>query len=269
MSIIQRLDGKTYDLKKLGIRTKDFIISSPSYEHATETVAGRPGAIDMGSTFGPREITCEYKAIAYDTADFPLMRDEIFRMFRSDEAFYLIEKREPGKRWLVKVSNTFQLEQAYVYGDFSVTFICNKGFAESIATTATPYEWDVDMWQWGMGLDWDNHQYDHTENNFTILNSGDIAVDPRYRDLKITIQANAPSYLELINHTTGDNYKYNGSLDLNDTLLIDGIRSTKNGFSVFRDTNKKLITLAPGSNEIEVKGATVERILFDFRFYYL
>ncbi|GAQ18039.1 glycoside Hydrolase Family 73 [Oceanobacillus picturae] len=269
MTIIQRLNGDTHDLKQLGIRTKNFIVSSPDYVHNTESLEGRPGAIDMGSTIGPRQITCEFKAIAYDMADFPLMRDEIFKLFRSDEAFYIIDPKNPGKRWLVKVSGTYELDQKFVYGDFSVQMVCNKGLAESIGTSLSPREWDVNLWQWGMGIPYDDYEYEHTTSNFTIYNAGTETIDPRFNDLVITIKATTSDYIEIINKTTGETYRYNGSLTSNDTLIIDGIRSTKNSLSVFRDTNKKLLTLLPGPNDIEVKGATVERILFDFRFLYL
>jgi hypothetical protein len=269
MAIIQRLDGTAYNLKENGIRTKDIIISSPSYQHTTETVAGRPGAVDMGSNLAPRAITGEFRAMAVDVADYPLMRDEIFNIFRSDEPFYLIEKRNPGKRWLVKTTNAYQLDQRFVYGDFTVEMICNAGMAESIGTTLSPLEWDSDLWQWGAGIPYDDYQYVHDERNFTIYNAGTEVVDPRYSDLKIKVIASALDYIEIENKTTGDVYRYNGNLTLDDTLLIDKLRSTKNGLSVFRDTNKRLIRLAPGGNEFEVRGAIIEKISFDFRFNYI
>lgn len=269
MAIIQRLNGTTYDLKENGIRTRDIIISSPSYRHTTETAAGRPGTIDMGSDLEPRTITGEFRAIAFDPADYPLMRDEIFNIFRGDEAFYLIEKRNPGKRWLVKTTAAYQLEQRFVYGDFTVEMICNSGLAESIGTTLNPFEWDVDLWQWGMNIPYDEYAYEHNSEQFTIYNAGTEIIDPRYNDLKIEIIASTSDYIEIINKTTDDTYRYDGSLTTDDTLLIDKVRSTKNGLSVFRDTNKKLIKLAPGENEFEVRGATINNISFDFKFYYI
>ena len=57
------------------------------------------------------------------------------------------------------------------------------------------------------------------------------------------------------NKTTGDVWQYMGTSNLNDEIVLEGIRSTKNGLSIFRDTNKRLITIAPGWNEFEIKGA--------------
>src|SRR5699024_11165410 len=108
-------------------------------------------------------------------------------------------------------------------------------------------------------------------SRFNIYNAGDITVDPRkvYQELLITIQALADNYIEIKNKTTDETYRYNGKMAANDTLRIDGIRSTKNNLSVFRNTNKRLISLRPGVNEIEILGANkVNNVSFDFRFYY-
>lgn len=48
-TIVERLDGTRYDLEELGITTRDFLVSAPSYRHTTESIEGRPGAIDLGT----------------------------------------------------------------------------------------------------------------------------------------------------------------------------------------------------------------------------
>src|SRR5699024_1262774 len=139
-------------------------------------------------------------------------------------------------------------------------------------TTLNPYEWDVDLWQWGQGIPFGDVDYSYSNRSrFNIYNAGNITVDPRkvYMDLLITIQAVTNNYIEIQNKTTNETYRYDGKLTANDTLRVDGIRSTKNSLAVFRDTNKKLITLVPGDNEIEILGASkIENISFDFKFDY-
>ncbi|WP_242225944.1 hypothetical protein [Bacillus cereus group sp. BfR-BA-01358] len=48
-TIVERLDGKRYDLEELNVITRDFLVSAPSYRHTTELIEGRPGAIDFGT----------------------------------------------------------------------------------------------------------------------------------------------------------------------------------------------------------------------------
>jgi hypothetical protein len=61
---------------------------------------------------------------------------------------------------------------------------------------------------------------------------------------------------------------YTGITGVNDTITLDGIRSLINGVSVFRQTNKKVLSIAPGWNDFEITGASEFLISFDFRFYY-
>ena len=272
MTYIQHIDGELIDLDALGIRTRDFIVSAPTPEHTTEKVVGSKGLIDMGSTLGAREITVQFKMTSADSTDFGMLRDEVFNLLRSDRVFYLIEKRNAGKRWLVKVSDAYQMTQRHVYGDFDVVFTANSGVAESIGTTRDSMEWDSDAWQWNIGIEFDeNLQYEHNSNNFTVHNLGTETINPRDVGTQclIEIVASTNNHIEIENTTTGDIFRYDGNLTNSDTLRLDGIRATKNSLSVYRNTNKNVITLKPGANTFEVRGATVERILFDLRFYFV
>ena len=108
-----------------------------------------------------------------------------------------------------------------------------------------------------------------SQNKFRIYNAGVVDVNPRESYLKIEFRGVSDG-LTINNLTTGDTYKYLDTTTLADSLVIDGIRSLKNGNSVFARTNKKLITLVPGWNEFEVSGASgFFRLTFDFRFTYL
>jgi phage-related protein len=270
MTYVQRKDGTIYDLEQYGIRTKDFIVSAPSLRHVTEEIEGRDGVVDIETTEGARTITCLFKMRAVDMADFPLLRNEIFRIFRSKESFYLIDRREPMKRWEVKCQDAYDIEQKYVYGDFTVTFVCYKGYAESIGTTLDPFTFDVELWQIGQGLlESDDLIYTHTTTSFRIYNAGDIDIDPRVLPLKIEFTG-ASTNLTITNQTTGDTWQYTGTTVDGDTITLDGVRSLKNGSSIFGQTNRKLITLKSGWNDFTITGATgAFTISFDFRFYYL
>lgn len=264
-TIIQRLDGTTYDLEELGITTRDFVISSPSPRHFTETVDTRHGVVDMGTVYDARTINASFYAKADDMDDYALMRDEIFRLFRTQEPFYVIESRSPEKRWRVKVANSFGLDQQRIYGFFDVEFVAYSGFAESVETTLSSSLFAAQL----TGLGTRIIQYRHSTAGFEIFNDGDMAVDPRYFPLVIEYKG-ASTNLEIKNNTTGDMWKYTGTSSSSDTLKLDGIRSTKNGLSIFRNSNRKLISLAPGWNDFDLSGTSGSfEITFDFRFYTL
>ena len=71
--------------------------------------------------------------------------------------------------------------------------------------------------------------------------------------------------LEIRNKTTGDVFKVNAAFG--GTLIVDGMNTQLKGTNVFRDTNKRYISLASGKNDFEVIGQFTD-ITIDFRFYY-
>lgn len=105
--------------------------------------------------------------------------------------------------------------------------------------------------------------------NFSFHNIGDEVIDLRAQS-ETEIEFNGVSNgLTIRNKTTGDTWSYSGSTTANDIVLLKGIRSTKNGESIFKDTNKKILTFAPGWNDIEVSGATDFALTLRTRFYYI
>jgi hypothetical protein len=250
MTLVQKLDGSSIDLDQYGIRTKDFIVGSPAPEHTMEPIPGMPGLVDLGTEEGPREITCLFKFDAEDTIDFARIRDEVFDIFRGTEPFYLIEKRKPGQRWLVKTASSYTIPQTYVYGNFEVAFTAFTGYAESLGTnlqSVTYRHLDLPVGP--------NDYRNIRATRFQVYNPGK-PIDPRsiHDHLRISMRGQS-SNLQIRNLTTGDVWRYNGSSNENQTLTIDGIRSTKSGLSIYRDTNKKLISLAHGWNDLEISGS--------------
>ncbi|PGC72628.1 phage tail family protein [Bacillus wiedmannii] len=268
-TIIEKNDGKRYILNDLNIFTRDFVVSSPSYKHTAEEMEGGHGAIDLGTTYGVRTIRGIFYFKAVDHADYVLFRDEVFNLFNSNQSFYLIDNRNGGKRWLVKCASSFEPDQLRMYGFFEVEFVSFSPFAESIGTTLDPLSIDSSIWQVGQGLTTEDLGYVHTTPSFRIYNAGVIPIDPRRMPLLITFKG-ASTNLKIRNKTTGDEWSYTGTTTANDTIRLDRVRSTKNSLSIFRDTNRKLISIESGWNDFEITGATSPfSISFDFRFYYL
>lgn len=266
---IQRLNGALYNLADYGIQTLDFQIDAPAPRLLSETIEGRDGNVDLGATYDARQLRASFFMTAVDSTDFALVRNEVFRMFAGREAFYLIDSREAAKRWLVR-SNGFSVEQLRAAkGRFDVDFNAQSPFAESIGTTLSPMTFDAELWQIGQGLNEDGLVFEFTTATLRLFNAGDTTVDPRMYPLTITFTG-ASTNLKIRNNTTGDEWQYTGTTTASDSVVLDGIRSTKNGLSMFRDTNRQVISLAPGWNDFVITGATgALTINFSFRFYYL
>lgn len=266
--IFQRLDGTMYDISNYGLTRLYHNIPSSDIEHNTVSIDGR-GPIITSSTIGQRTISVDMLFQVADIYDYYLLRDEVNSLFLLEESFYIIFKREPYKRWLVKVADGYKLPPHPKAGVFTVNFRTQNRYAESIATTLDIKEWDIDKWGWNGTISWDDDlQFVFTSNSFVVNNLGNAIIDPRENELEIVIKATAGTYLKLTNNTTGDIFQYNKTLTTNDTLTLTGVKTLKNGNSVFKDTNHELIQLIPGNNIFTVEGGTIQNIAFNFRFLY-
>lgn len=250
-TIIERLDNTVYDLEELNIYTRDFIVSSPDYIHTTERIDGADGVVDLGTTVGPRDITLVLYFDALEVDQYADKRDEVYSLLQSKEPFYVTDTRQPGKRWKVKLARPFAPDQQRMYGLFEVQLIAFSGYAESVGTTIQSYTFDHLQDLPVTYTDYENIY----ETKFKIFNAGQM-IDPRNVNhfLRISYKG-ASENLRIENLTTGDVWQYQGTSNETDEIVLEGIRSTKNGLSIFRDTNKRLITLAPGWNEFEISGA--------------
>ncbi|MCT6925318.1 phage tail domain-containing protein [Metasolibacillus sp.] len=269
--IFVRKDGSKINLLDAGIRVMEFEPESLDNRNESHNInGGGYGITNQG--YNTRYIDATFKMQNYDLTDYVLSRRVLFNLFGSGEDFHIIDTKEIGIWWYVRNDNKFSLRRTVKNGMFSVKFVCVTPYAQSRGSCIdlqNHKEWDKDLWSWGMGIDWDKtYSYEHSSNHFSIENIGNALIDPRQHELEITVKATASQYLQITNQTTGDVYKYGGTLTANDTLVLKGIQTLKNGLSVFRDTNKKLITLAPGQNIFTVEGGTIQSIAFNFRFLY-
>lgn len=250
MNLIIERNNTQYDLDELGITTTDFVVSYPEYEHTFEKIDGMNGLIDLGSTIHATSIRGEFYFEAETIENFTEKRDLVFEIFDSGKPFYITDTRQPYKRWFVKVNNPFEIEQVLKYGLFNIEFISIKGYAESIGTSI-----QAKTFTHLQDLPVTYTDYTMRATKFKIYNPGQ-PIDPRNINhyLKITYKGNSEN-LRIKNLTTGDEWAYLGVTNPEDEIVLEGIRSTKNGLSIFRQTNKRLITLAHGWNEFEIYGA--------------
>lgn len=266
--LIIRKSGAAYSLADFGIKTLDFEVDSLVAHTVSEQISGRDGHVDVGTWYEARTMRASLFVQDYDSQ----LRNEIFRIFASRESFYLIDDRELGKRWDVKVSGGFSVQQvAQDKGRFTVEFIAARPFAESVKNTLSTDDtfYGNQVRQLFSASTDAEPSYEFTANTFSVYNAGDVAIDPRELPLSITYRG-ASTDLRIRNLTTGDDWRHTGSTNSADAITLDGVRSTRNNLSIFGATNRKLITLAPGWNDFQLTGTSGEfSIAFDFRFYFI
>lgn len=295
-----KVNGEEMILSQERFVTQDIIVSPIEIKRDVADVERRAGAINELVKHGTRKIQLHLMFVAKDHSDFTILRDRAFDLFTDLEPYYLYkaiptkqstmyEFELPGKKWgrelefipseiaflhgkryFVINSDMSEVAQNGLTGRFTVELETYKlPYAESAATLKELKLWDINKWQWNQGLTWDEDlQYKFTANNFTVKNLGNVKIDPRESELRITIKATAASYLEFKNNATSEVFRFNGALTGTDTLVLNGIHTYKNGANAILNTNKKILTLAPGNNVFSVSGGTIQSIEFDFRFLY-
>lgn len=262
--------GIEIDHREIGVRLLSFTRNSLNPKNAFDSFEGRHGLIPLNTTFDGRKLNASFLLQGVDYLDYQLKMDRVHQLFCTEEEMYIIDSRQPGKQWKVKVESEFTIDNInFQTGRFQVSFISALPYAVSLGTTQDPITFDSGVWQIGQGLITDELFYTHTTTSFQIYNAGDVVVDPRIYPLLITYKG-ASTNLQIKNTTTGDIWKYTGTSLPSAVIRLDGLRSTKNNLSIFGDTNLNSITIAPEWNQFELLGTTGEfEISFDFRFYYI
>lgn len=273
-----------YDENMRRIETDGFItthLNIPSTAFSNEWIGGadRIKPIHTLAQLQQKEIEATLELRAVDYFDYQLLRDQLYGTFGFGKPFYIIDKRQRGKRHKVALNSNFMpVRHNPRDGTVTITFVTHDlPYAESVGTTA-----DIDgvglsfldeMWSFGMGLTLlnDSLKYTHYATSFMIYNAGNVPVHPFEQYLKITISnvQGSDSYLELRNRTNGTYFRVNEAVTSNQTIVIDGPNVTINSLNEFRKTSRTFIELDPGWNQFTLSGADSAKVSFDFRFYYL
>jgi phage-related protein len=247
MIYLETLEGKQYDLSQYGLRPLKLEIDSLSPRNEIELIEGQHGHIVIETTYDARTMRVSFLLEANDRFEFPQLRNEIYKLFDGKTYFYLIEIRLPDRQWKVRSVTKFIPDKANARtATFTIELVSASPFSESI----NPVE------------------YKYTQN-FSFNNIGDESIDLRTQnETEIEFKGGSDG-LSIHNKTTGDIWSYHGSTTAADVVLLKGIRSTKNGASIFGQTNKKILTFAPGWNDFEILGSTDFNLTIRTRFYFI
>lgn len=242
-------DDHQFDMDRLGLWVEELIIPSLTPEHSTESVEDMNGLLYYSTTVKERLIksTMQYETDQGESI-FAFNR-KIFNWFNPFKEYYLVADKDPSIRYPVRVSSGYEIDEiSWEDGKFGIEFVMFKPFAESINQIKRTF----------------------TVPSFIFKNEGNQPINPRDQDeTEITFKG-ASNNLTIKNLTTGEVWTYNGTTSADDTIKLKGVRSLKNNISIFGATNKKLLTFAPGNNQIEISGASGEFTLtISTRFYFL
>lgn len=264
---IQKENDELIDTSEL-ITLRRFQPSAPTRIPTFQEIEGRRGSLPASNALTTRTINVEFYFKARDNADFVLRRDELYSLFDSEEPFYIIDSRQPFKRWRVNIES-WEFEDVALISSHVITFTAMDGMSESTGSTLSPLTFDSETWGIGQHLLAEDHNYIFTGNKFRVYNAGDIEVDPREKPLTITFKG-ASENLSIRNNSTGESWKHYGTTNSYEKITLDRIYSRKNDTSIFNNTNRKSIKLIKGWNEFSIGGtSSTFEIAFDFRFYYL
>ena len=106
-----------------------------------------------------------------------------------------------------------------------------------------------------------------TTSQFTVYNAGNVTVEPESMHLHIFVASTTGDSITIENNTTGETFTLNRNMSARH-IQVNGMVVTDGTAQVFRNTNKRFISLAPGDNKITVTGATFNEIRFNFKYYY-
>ncbi|UTR05447.1 phage tail family protein [Alkalihalobacillus sp. LMS6] len=268
--------GQVWDCHELGYLTRKFLPQSLQQRQQRQEAVGSANGhiyIPQATSYDGRLIDWDLLIKGVNYQHFLLKRTEFLSLICGKDEFYAYTKYEPNKLWKVTVPNAFQIPNiAHYAGEAQLILESSSSYAYSRGTLDDRFDFSG-IWQFGMNIPVmpDEIKYKHQTRRFTIWNLGHAEINPvrMNEDLKIIYQG-ASNGLRITNETTQTSWQYNGSTSSNDRVVIEDVFSYKNSQTIFPDTNKSVLTLAQGANQITLTGTSgAFEIAFDFPFLFI
>lgn len=241
----------------------------PKYD--TVELNGADGILPGQINFEPFKLVLRFSYKAIDYKDYLLFKSKMRGVFFKKAPFYIVHSKMPGKKYAVISDNNSIDDKTDKFGEFEVSFVVYKGFSESVNTTDDEFFFDSNwMFENGIPLDFEP-KYHHTSSQFTIWNGSTDTIDPRniHHQLQIKMNIKATDGFELVNYTTGDIFRYNKSISPGIDFVLSGVHAYYDNNKVGIDTNRGVITLAPGKNILKIRGdVSSQNVVFKFPFIY-
>lgn len=258
-----------------GVIPLEIFVGSVGKERTVDTVDGRPGVVDYGFNYTDRPVSLFLRIKSADAADFRLLRNEVFATFDVGSAFYVAEADVPSRVLKVVVDESYIPDRlTEEYADFDINCrTLDSVFWESKYTTLELHDsgYSATAEKYGLvdNIDDEKVKYRFTESDFTVYNAGNVTVEPESMLLNIRASTlNSNENFTIRNKTTDEEVILKRA-STGAHFAIFGMNMSLGGITnVFRDTNRRFISLVPGDNQFEILNGTFEEIRFNFKFLY-
>lgn len=248
---------------------------TPAITNSYQENTGQDGSDFNIATFNKNIIVARFRLHFTTWNDYKMAKSEIYNTLMTKELIRYRTDTEMAKVKFVRAT-TFEIKPVEDGAHdclITINFDNPSGYSYSLYPSDQLYNYTSESWQYGMNLPipTDKLKYHFTDmTNIYVYNAG-IDVDPylQKHKLKIIMKRYGSQQFGLVNNTTNTSWNYHGSLTNNDTLILDGINTYKNGKTDNLNTDYGYLTLAHGWNNISITGVKDLDILFSFPFVYL
>lgn len=243
------LNMKDFELPK-GVTPLDITISSVQKERITETIENVPGLIDYGSRDSNIDIQIKFFFILDRPDETAALRGEMDRILK--DHFYVEENKMPGRVYKVTVPSSYTIsryERNRHAGEMEIPCEISKlPYAES----KVPLEVSL------------------TGNAFDIYSDGSVPIEPFHQYLTIELSSiqGSSNYVELVNTSNGSKFRVTEGLNSSARVVVEGVTVLINSGQALRRTTREFLSLDPGVNKLELKGATSANLKMKYKNYY-
>ena len=267
--IVKHLDGTTYDLDALGFHVKKFDIPMNNYNLSYQQL-GKYGALLTDVQQQQLTIPLTLDITAKDLADYNLQVYKLRRIFQSDEDFYVWNSIIPYLRWKCRAEAVTPTQNGNFWRatDVAINLDVPNGYAETVATTQNPVDFNNGQWGFGEGIPDTELKYTYTITDFSFWNLGIIPLNADERPVQIAFKGDAPNGFTLTNQTTKKSMKITRAVSKNDAVVINGLIPSFNGTASYKDCDHGYLDFAVGENKLHIDGASNFELKFDTRFYF-
>lgn len=247
--------------------------SNPNPINTYQENTALDGQLPILTTYDKSVVTANFWLEFGSYEDYKLAKHDIHRIFSQRVLLRLRTDVQPALVQYVKPV-PFEInptEAGSHNSEFSIAFENPSGYKYSLVNSdQLPIGSATDLKEMGMNLPPEETNYTFNTSSFKVYNPSDIEIDPYFKrhELKITSHFSGSS-IKLTNTTNGSTWSYNVAANKSDSIILNGINTTKNGNPDSANTNNGNITLSTGWNSITVSGTTDFDVTFSFPFIYL
>ncbi|MCO6349645.1 phage tail family protein [Staphylococcus epidermidis] len=221
-------------------------------------VNGSDGVLQGPMNFVPFNLILRFSYKGMDYKEYRLAKEKLRQLINRRDPYFVWHSDMPGKKYAVIPEGVSNENLTSQFGLIEVIYSAYKGYAESLKDTSE-FSWTDESWQFEQGIiGSDEVKYKHNIRYFKIFNGSKDTINPLLRHkLNINCTLTAPYGFEIVNLTTNDIFEYKKPLKKRNTVSIIGVHPYINNKRVGKDTNYDFITLAPGWNEILIRGHNI------------